>query len=60
MTLTDHEEAFWAATVRALRAFRSPRHDELRLERIRAAMREADRQHTPEEIAAAERALSIA
>lgn len=59
-TFTPHEARVWGWAYQALLNFRSKERRETALERLRQAAREADRRHTPEEIAAAERALGVA
>lgn len=54
---TPHEARVWGWTVQALLNFRAMERRATALDRLRQAAREADRRHTPEEIAAAEAAL---
>lgn len=56
---TPHEARVWGWTHQALLNFRREERAANALSRFKAAIREADRRHTPEEIAAAERALGV-
>lgn len=60
VALNQHERLVWSETLESLRRFGAEDRRQRAIEKLRSAIHQADRRHTPAEVAEAERALGVA